>query len=71
MKKILLLTAIILTIMFNHIAFAQTQTIKINSISKVKTYFNSRLKINILNLLDDEGIVSRERVNDFKKWLDK
>jgi len=57
--------------MFNHIAFAQTQTIKINSISKVKTYFNSRLKINILNLLDDEGIVSRERVNDFKKWLDK
>ena len=23
------------------------------------------------NLIEDEGIVSRERVNDFKSWLDK
>lgn len=43
----------------------------INSIQKVSAYFNSRLKINTDTLQDEDGIVSRERVNDFKKWLDK
>jgi DNA-binding LytR/AlgR family response regulator len=45
--------------------------IHISSISKVGAYFNSRLKINFEPLKDEDGIVSRERVNDFKKWLDK
>lgn len=45
--------------------------IHINSVSKVSSYFNSRLKINHDALKDEDGIVSRERVNDFKKWLDK
>lgn len=45
--------------------------IHINSIQKVNTYFNSRLKLNLASLTDDDCIVSRERVNDFKKWLDK
>lgn len=45
--------------------------IHINSIQKVGTYFNSRLKLNSVALTDENGIVSRERVNDFKKWLDK
>lgn len=44
--------------------------IKINSIEKVDTYFNSRLIITSLYLTGDERIVSRERVQDFKKWLD-
>ena len=45
--------------------------ISINAIQKVSTYFNSRLKINT-DLLDDESaIVSRERVTEFKAWLDK
>lgn len=45
--------------------------ISINVVHKVSSYFNSRLKISS-ELLDDEtAIVSRERVNDFKQWLDK
>lgn len=45
--------------------------ISINSIQKVSSYFNSRLKINSDILEEDAAIVSRERVNDFKTWLDK
>jgi len=45
--------------------------IHINSIQKVNTYFNSRLKLNFESLAEDDCIVSRERVNDFKRWLDK
>jgi DNA-binding LytR/AlgR family response regulator len=44
--------------------------ININAIQKINTYFNSRLKIVSTNLTDDDSIVSRERVNDFKDWLD-
>lgn len=44
--------------------------ISLNAIQKVNTYFNSRLKINSTQLEDDACIVSRDRVNDFKKWLD-
>ncbi len=44
--------------------------IHIKSIEKVNTYFNGRLIIKT-NYFDDEArIVSRERVSDFKKWLD-
>ncbi len=43
--------------------------ININAIRKTGTYFNSRLKITAPNLQDDNSIVSRERVNDFKEWL--
>jgi DNA-binding LytR/AlgR family response regulator len=42
----------------------------IQSIEKVNTYFNSRFLIATKFLDDDSKIVSRERVNDFKKWLD-
>jgi DNA-binding LytR/AlgR family response regulator len=45
--------------------------ININAIQKVSTYFNSRLKIQTSLLLDDAAIVSRERVNEFKAWLDR
>ena len=41
----------------------------INVIQKTGTYFNSRLKITAPFLRDDNSIVSRERVNDFKEWL--
>jgi len=44
--------------------------IHIKSIEKVSTYFNGRLIIKTNYLADDARIVSRERVNDFKKWLD-
>lgn len=45
--------------------------IHIKSIEKVTTYFNSRLQIST-KLLDTEAcVVSRDRVNDFKSWLDQ
>ncbi len=44
--------------------------ISIHSIEKVEAYFNSRLTIKSKMLEDDARIVSRERVSDFKKWLD-
>lgn len=45
--------------------------ISINAVQKVSTYFNSRYKINSELLSDEASIVSRERVTDFKAWLDK
>lgn len=45
--------------------------ISIGIIEKVGSYFNSRLKINSSALTDDDCIVSRERVNNFKLWLDR
>ena len=42
----------------------------IEFIEKVSTYFNSRLSIATKFLDNDARIVSRDRVNDFKKWLD-
>ncbi|WP_317898853.1 LytR/AlgR family response regulator transcription factor [Aurantibacillus circumpalustris] len=45
--------------------------LNISSIKKVSPYFNSRLKLNIDSLNEEDGVVSRERVNDFKAWLDK
>lgn len=45
--------------------------VNINNIEKVTSYFNSRLKIIANGLQNDDGIVSRERVSDFKLWLGK
>ena len=42
----------------------------IKAIEKVSTYFNGRLSISTKLLQSDANIVSRERVNDFKAWLD-
>lgn len=44
--------------------------INIQSIEKVNTYFNSRLVITAKYMDNDSKIVSRERVGDFKLWLD-
>lgn len=43
----------------------------VNSIVKIAPYFNSRLKLEIKPSVEFEVLVSRERVNDFKKWLDR
>jgi DNA-binding LytR/AlgR family response regulator len=45
--------------------------IHINTIQKVSSYFNSRLKLVTERLAGEDCVVSRERVNDFKLWLDK
>lgn len=41
------------------------------SIEQVKPYFNNRLKLTLKEIkTDEEIIISRERVNDFKEWAD-
>ena len=42
----------------------------IKVIEKVNTYFNGRLSITTKLLQGDTNLVSRERVNDFRAWLD-
>jgi len=41
------------------------------AIKKIHTYFNSRLKLELSPSTELETIVSRDRVGDFKRWLDK
>jgi len=43
----------------------------LKAIHKIHTYFNSRLKLELLPRSEIEFIVSRDRVSDFKHWLDK
>ncbi|MBL0032250.1 MAG: response regulator transcription factor [Bacteroidetes bacterium] len=45
--------------------------INFESINKIVSHLNSRLKIYANHLNEDDGIVSRERVGDFKLWLDR
>jgi len=40
-----------------------------NSIEKIHTYFNNRLKLQLRPDPQTEVLVSRERVPDFKNWL--
>lgn len=44
--------------------------INIDSVNNIYSWFNSRLKIEINPSLNIEIIVSRERVKNFKEWLD-
>lgn len=41
------------------------------SIKEIHLYFGNRLKLYLHPTPQDEVVVSRERVNDFKLWLDK
>jgi len=43
--------------------------VAVNAIKDIVVYTNSRLKVIPPTYKDDEIIVSRERVNDFKDWL--
>lgn len=45
--------------------------IHLDSIGKMVTYSKYRIKIQLKNCSSDDVIVSRERVKDFKMWLDK
>lgn len=44
--------------------------VKLKSIEKIHSYFNGRLKLNLNPASNSEVIISRERVADFKNWLD-
>lgn len=41
-----------------------------SAIAEIHTYSNSRLKIKLANCDDNDILVSREKVGDFKDWLD-
>jgi two-component system LytT family response regulator len=45
--------------------------ISIRAVSDILAYSNSRLKIVLNNTPEEEAIVSREKVKDFKIWLDR
>lgn len=44
--------------------------VNINAIKDMVSYTNSRLKIKLNSYSEDEVIVARERVKDFKNWLE-
>ncbi len=44
--------------------------ISMNSIAQINTYFNSRLLLKLNPASKDDVIVSRDRVADFKRWMD-
>ena len=48
----------------------RTFIVHINSIKDIVAYTNSRLKLMLNSYNDSEIIVSRERVKDFKNWID-
>lgn len=54
---------------FNRIS--RGRLISIDSISKIHPHLNGRLKLELLPAEDEEVFVSRERVQDFKDWLDR
>lgn len=45
--------------------------ININSVKKINSWFNSRIKLELTPSTEEDIIVSRERVSSFKQWLDK
>jgi two-component system response regulator LytT len=45
--------------------------INLKSIALIHTYFNNRLKLQLKPDIQTEVLVSREKVSNFKKWLNK
>ena len=43
--------------------------VPLKAVKEIQIYSNSRLKIILPTFKNDEVIVSRERVNDFKEWI--
>lgn len=45
--------------------------VQLKAIQKIDPYFNGRLLLSLLPATDLQATVSRDRVNDFKAWLDR
>ncbi len=45
--------------------------ISLDSVKTIHPYFNSRLKLDIIPDRESEILVSRMKVNDFKKWIEQ
>jgi len=43
--------------------------VQVDSITRMSTYFNSRLKLALKPRYHEDAIVSRDRVKDFKAWI--
>ena len=43
--------------------------VPLKSIKEIQVYTNSRLKIVLPSYKEDEVIIARERVSDFKEWI--
>ena len=75
--KLSFFSLILLVFSFTNKAFGQAslpvnETFStVTASGAISNYFNSRLYISSNYLDEDSSIVSRERVNDFKQWLDK
>ncbi len=55
----------------NFYRISRKQIIHIQSVAKIFSYFNHRLKLELKPESKVEAIVSRERVKEFKAWLDQ
>ena len=45
--------------------------VSIDSVDQINDYFGNRLILTLKPAVDKEALVSREKVTDFKKWLEK
>lgn len=45
--------------------------VKVDAVEEVLSYSNSRLKVKLKNSSDTDILISREKVSDFKAWLDQ
>jgi two-component system response regulator LytT len=45
--------------------------VNINAIVDIISYSSSRLKLKIVNSKDDDILVNRSKLTEFKKWLEK
>ncbi|WP_256009368.1 LytR/AlgR family response regulator transcription factor [Desertivirga xinjiangensis] len=45
--------------------------VSIKSVDQIQAYFGNRLAVKLVADYEREAIVSREKVNDFKKWMGK
>ncbi len=44
--------------------------VNVNSVKKLSSWFNSRLKLVLVPPIEEDAVVSRERTSSFKEWLD-
>ena len=54
----------------NYFRINRKHIIPLKSIKEIQMHSNSRLKIILPTFKDDEAIVAREKVNEFKLWID-
>lgn len=53
----------------NFFRINRRRIVRAESILKIHTYFNNRLKLDLSPPVKDDVIVSRERVKEFKNWI--